>query len=367
MADFLDKLSRAIDLNAGDLRRGLDPAVAPAQLDLQSFVRDHWLDLPPLLGEPQRPAYAIDGSLGQVDLDNGSTLLVTQALCIGPGAFEEKEVDVQVLPPATPRPAAARFADLVQRLRELSLAVEVVSHHLPEESVLYLDGALYGLLPQLFPSPEDQVHLRDYPEQVLERYLRLLERARERRIDILAIAKSSREATQAKIWLAALPDHEGREIPPDLSDSGMLQRWTDGRPGLSAPVLLGKWSFTGGSVRLLDRQDVARSPAIASFFVRLAPWEEVLRVDLPAWQAGSDKHLEDLTGEMLPGDAGAVYPAVDLLRQDYGGPEVYNALLYGVDREVRMGRRMVSEVYLPLIARELGLPLRPDRSSRRFL
>ena len=52
---------------------------------------------------------------------------------------------------------------------------------------------------------------------------------------------------------------------------------------------------------------------------------------------------------------------------DWGGPEVYNALLYAVDRAVRLRRQTLAEVYLPLLADALGLPLRPDRANRRFL
>ena len=52
---------------------------------------------------------------------------------------------------------------------------------------------------------------------------------------------------------------------------------------------------------------------------------------------------------------------------DYGGPEVYNALLYSVDREVRLARSTVAEVYLPLVEDLLGVELRLDRSERRFV
>lgn len=368
MADFLDKLSRVVDENRSALLEGLRPEGRPSALDLGAFVSRHWQALPPRSGAAMRPAYAVDGSLSQIDLDNGSYLIIAQALCIGQDAFEDSQVDVQVLPPTTPRPTAARFADLVQRYRELSLAAEVAAHRLPDGSLLYLDGALYGLLPQLFPSAEDEDALRDLPELVLERYLRLMQVARERRIDLVAIAKTSREATHAKIWLEAGPAPSGAQIPADVSDSGMLQRWTEGRTGLSAPVLLGRWGFTGGSAALLEREDLRRAPAIASCFIRLSPWDEVLRVDLPGWQAGDETTLADpMRGRPLPGGADALSRTVEHLRQDYGGPEVYNALLYSVDREVRLRRQVAAEVYLPLIGQMLALPLRPDRSSRRFL
>ena len=55
-----------------------------------------------------------------------------------------------------------------------------------------------------------------------------------------------------------------------------------------------------------------------------------------------------------------------LLTADYGGLEVYNALLYSVDREVRLRQEMMDEVYLSLIQNTLGVEVRLDRSERRF-
>jgi hypothetical protein len=61
-----------------------------------------------------------------------------------------------------------------------------------------------------------------------------------------------------------------------------------------------------------------------------------------------------------------VEPVLQALAADYGGLEVYNALLYSVDREVRLRRDQVLEVYLPLIEDVTGVPLRRNRSERRF-
>jgi hypothetical protein len=368
VADFVDKLSQLLQAQGASLGAELRQKNSPTDLDLGAFVRDHWLDLPEARPEALRPAYAIDGSMRQVDLDSGSVLIIAQSLCIGSGGFEEASIDLQILPPTTPRPTAARFADLAQRLRELRLAADVVTHKLPQGSLLYLDGALYGLLPQLFPSPEDERELLGYPGLVLQAYLDLLDQARARKIDILAIAKTSREARHARIWLKALPDHAQREIPSELSDASLLHRWTAGMAGFSEPVVLGTDGFSGGSAALLDDPRVAGSPAIASFFLRLAPWDDCLRVDLPAHQAGCALSLKALEGgSLLPAGTEALHPTVQLLAQDYGGPEVYNALLYSVDREVRLRRQTLTEVYLPLIGQALGSELRPDRSTRRFL
>jgi hypothetical protein len=184
-------------------------------------------------------------------------------------------------------------------------------------------------------------------------------------VRLVAVAKTSREATHAKLWLAA----RGEEAPDaleELSDSELIHRWTQDLAGCSRPVLLGSRGFTGGSRDLLAEPEVAASPAIVSFFARLADYDDALRVDVPAHQVGEDATLGSLDGMVLAGGRPAVEATVELLRADYGGLEVYNALLYSVDREVRLRRESMMEVYLPLIESVTGVPMRRNRSERRF-
>ena len=51
---------------------------------------------------------------------------------------------------------------------------------------------------------------------------------------------------------------------------------------------------------------------------------------------------------------------------DFGGREVYNALLYIVDTEVRLSNKAVDTVYKSVLGKEMGVTLDYDRSSRRF-
>jgi hypothetical protein len=79
---------------------------------------------------------------------------------------------------------------------------------------------------------------------------------------------------------------------------------------------------------------------------------------------GRAERLGDLEDDLL--EASAVGEILEILAADYGGLEVYNALLYAADREVRLERSMMHEVYVRLIAQRLGVELRLDRSERRF-
>jgi len=364
MADFLDKLSAAIETHRPDLEARLRTDALPGEAALQRLVQEHWGPLPPPPPAADWAAYAVDGSVSQLDLDNGAYLVIVQALCLGEGAHEASAADVEILPPATPRPTAGRVADLLQQKLELYLAGETVDAAAPG-SVVFLDGALYGRLAQLYALPPADLPTHgDLPETVLDNYLSLLEQAERRGVRLVAVSKTSREATHCRIWLRARSLRH--DVPFELTDSEMIHRWTDRAAGVSAPVVLGTWGFTGGSRDLLDREDVRTSPAIVSLFTRLADFDDALRIDVPARQLGHDLRLGDLDGAPLDGGCAAARPVLDLLAADYGGLEVYNALLYSVDREVRLHRHVVTEVYLPLIEAQLGRPLRMDRSQRRF-
>jgi len=367
MPDFVADLTRELEGRGEDLRRALGRVPEHDDQGLADFVRAHWSRLPD--AAPLAPACAVDGSLGQLELDNGGTFIVGHALALGSDGLERSRVAVELLPPTVSRATAGRLADLLQRGLELSLAGALLQEGvLPRQGTLLLDGALHGLLPQLYPLRLDEaVDLPDYPRRVLQAYLEVMTGARAAEVNLVAVAKTSREATHAKVWRAAA-ELEGRlEIPATWSDAALIGRWAGDRPGVSHPVVLGSRGFSGGSLEILDQPDVGGSPAIVSCFVRLADMDDLLRVDLPAHQAGDDRSLGQLDAELLAGGAEALAPMLGQLAADWGGPEVYNALLYAVDHGVRLRRQTLAEVYLPLLAQTLDLPLRPDRASRRFL
>ncbi len=369
MADYIEGLLALVDDRRDEFLEHLRVEASEGESEFQRLVRRNWAPLPSSTSDLDWQAYAVDGSVRAVGLDNGSTFVVVRALCIGGGGFEESAIDANVLPPSMPRQTSSRVIDLLQQHAELGLACRVVEHSAESGSVVFLDGALYGRLPHLFPlALEDAGSLNSLPELILSAYLRLLETARQRGIRLIAVSKTSREATHFKLWRRAEGSTEdqggGASVP--LTDSEMIHRWTDRSAGVSTPVVLGTWSFTGGSSTLLDRPEVAGSPAIASCFLRLDTFDDALRIDAPAHQLGADISLGSLDGGLLPGGIDAARPLVDALVADYGGPEVYNALLYGVDREVRLPRELVTEVYLPLVREHLGCDVRLDRSERRF-
>jgi len=357
MPDFIDKLVLKVQEKAGKLSQTLRSDAEAGEETLRRLLEKHWHDLPSDLTAERRPVFAVDGSIGRANLANGAYLFVAQALIMGDG-FEDTAVEVEILRGNTPRSSVERFADLLLQSLEVGLARDNVDK-VPQGSVLFLDGALYGQLPQLYPLTIEGTR-GSLPEGILDAYLYLFQRCQEQGIGLISIAKTSRDALLSRIM------QEGEGLSPilDITDSEMLYRWTDGKAGYSTPVILGTWGFTRGSQELLRRDEVRNAPAIVSFFARLSDFDDAVRVDLPAFCVGSEARLGEVDGEIL--DHKLVEGILQVLAGDYGGMEVYNALLYSVDREVRLERRTMKDVYLKLIERELGCEIRLSRGERRF-
>lgn len=366
MANFVDQLSDVVEYKREQLTRTLREDALPREAQLKKLVKQHWRPLGRTAGE-RRPAFAVDGSRAVRHLANGAYLFVAQALLVGEQdgvRSEKRDVDVHILPGTKPSSYADRFAELMMHRLEARLATAGAAET-PAGGVVFLDGALYGQLPQLYPLGEDGKLDDDLPGEILDQYLDLFRTCAERQLVLVSIAKTSREASHSKVWWRA---STGEELPRELemSDGEALYRWTERAAGFSTPVLFGTRSFSRGSrAELLER--VRDAPAIVSFFVRLGDFDDALRIDLPAFCVGRTERIGDVEDEQLL-DPSSVSAILDLLRVDYGGLEVYNALLYAVDREVRLRQEVMDEVYLGLIQQSLGpaVELKLDRSERRF-
>lgn len=366
MATFIDHIT--IQLSKQDKRESLKESFHSSQRkldeDFRNAVLTHWhMPLPDRKNEVKIPAYAIDGSSRRANLVNGSTVLVAQALLMGEGK-QEPVADIEILPGTVRASTLDRFADLMRQSLEIGLARDFAAK-IPEGSILYLDGALYGTLPQLYPLrgegiPEDG----DYASILLRDYHELFQLCEQRRIQLISIAKTNRQALFSKI-LQERVGRQGEEIQ-EISDSALIDELTERKMGYSTPVALGTYSFSqGASTVLLENADVKSEPAIVSFFVRLDDFDDALRIDVPASCIGRSERIGDLKFDLLPADA--AIPIIELLRSDYGGFQVYNALAYVTDLEVRLTKDKMYNIYLPMVAELLGEEIRIDRSERRFV
>ena len=428
MASFTDLVAGRIQQRRQEFLAGLAPEPSGnLEAVLAAGVHTMWQPLEPDSlgtppdGLPPGPAAAVDGSRAVRALNSGADWVIAQALLLGSEGLHLTTADTILLRGEIERPAVDRCAALLMRSLELDLALKFAQSG--AGNLLLLDGSLYADLPHLLyglaiPGRED------LPLVVLRRYLDLFACCEERGILLLGLAKSARSTVLGRVildgaaGLAVAPVHDipamaPRLVPGDAlegvpgadvaallpeshvrdstfaglpTDGEILHRWTSGA-GFTRPVLLGTTSFghrrgpvvhdpaslaeqvTGGQLSAAERREILErlrtAPAIGTFYARLAPGEDALRVDVLAGAFGRpDHHLLDFSHRVLPG--GAALPLVRRLLGDYGGASVYNAALYVVDREVRLHAETVDRVYLSVLRRQLDVPVQYDRSTRRF-
>lgn len=363
MSTFINHLNVALAKKRDDLKANLHNSGRKIDDEFRAAVLEHWHPLPERLTNNRRPAYAVDGSSRRANLANGSTVFVAQALLMGED-LRQPITDLEILPGTVRAQTMDRFADLMRQSLEIGLAREFAAR-IPDGSILYLDGALYGTLPQLYPLRAEGIpENRDFASILLEDYRDLFSVCERRDIQLISIAKTNRQALFSKILQKRMGRRNG-DIQ-EISDSALFDELTDRRVGFSTPIVLGTYSFSEGSATVvIENEGVKDEPAIVSFFVRLADLDDALRIDLPASCVGRKERIADLEVDLL--DAETVVPVVQLLQSDYGGLQVYNALAYVTDLEVRLTKQKMYDIYLPMIAEVLGEEIRIDRSERRFV
>lgn len=428
MASFTDIIAQCISLRRSEFLEGLSPHPnSTVEHDLMARVQAHWHPFlrESVEGSPQPGLRvgAVDGSHAIRPLNVGADWIVAQALLLGPEGRRISEGDTLLLRGDVERPAVDRCASLLMRSLELKLALQFVQEDIG--NVLLLDGSLYADLPYLLYNLAIGGY-EDLPLKVLGQYLDLFALCQQRDVLLLGIAKRTRSKVLGRALLensnatphaeaqtGALPETEnersseaftnGHQHPewPDVdspwlpSDGELLHRWTEGC-GLTDPVLLGSASFGHISARKVaqlasraklslmqsesqsaispdhvqDRltplqEKLLAAPAIGTFYVRLAPGDDALRIDGLASTFGRDDlHLLEFAHSMTTYTA--VFPLLQYLLGDYGGLSVYNAALYVVDQEVRLHGKTVDQIYLPILRSQLGYPIQYDRSTRRF-
>jgi len=169
----------------------------------------------------------------------------------------------------------------------------------------------------------------------------------------------------------------------------LLYRKKTGETGCTEPLMLGEYGVDprvkntyGASGRMRERlftgvperlygfaeevlEKVPSFPAIVMFHIIPRENAQPMRVDVPASLVGLDKKISDVS----PFEFVDWRHAEGVARQiaaAFGGRDVYNALLYVVDKEVRLSAKAVDTVYKSVLGRELGVPIEYDRSTRRF-
>ena len=341
-------------------------------------VQQRWNPLPPLSRVSVRHSVsAVDGSGGLLPLNNGFTVLVAQAVLTGAAERLLAEPTAVTLGLAHARGSQgdmSALGDLLMRRLETRLARDAIvarGYEAPEPPVVLLDRSLHGEVTHLSrwhgrtePLAAGLLGALDRPELLtngLDSYIDLLGKAHERRRLVLGITKTLRARFLASLLARQVP--AGAVFP---SDPELLYRWRSGVTGYTDPVMLGAADRSDHDLPLAVESLLADCPAIVSTYVRVSPADDPIRLDMPVSALGSGKCFLDVDAEWLQRPA-AIAPFVAMVVAMYGGPTVHNTLLYKADRQVRLTRRTLEQVYLPVLSQVSGVPLAVDRSRRRFL
>ena len=378
IGEFVDELDRKRD----QLSRlfGLDEKVQEEVELLGAELERRWRRLP----EPENvyePEFSVDSSSAYRSLSNGLDFLIVRALMLGTGGYRKPMLRFEAVKGISEYTVASDFERVMRELLEIEIVLDNIGD-VPEGGVVLIDGNLYGR----YTHALREIGLAGWhhlPLELLYAMWTLYEECAERGIMVVGVSKFSKTRALTR---ALLPER-GRDTR--FLDVELLYRRKTGETGYTEPLLLGEY---GVDPRVKDRygspgsirkrlfggvpgrlhgfaEDVLGKvpsfPAIVMFHVIPRENAQPMRVDVPASLVGLDKKISDVT----PFEFVDWRHADGVARQvtaAFGGRDVYNALLYIVDKEVRLSAKAVDTVYKSVLGREMGVPIEYDRSTRRF-
>ena len=378
IGEFVDELDRKKD----QLSRlfGLDEKVREEVELLGAELERRWRPLP----EPRvvyESEFSVDSSSAYRSLSNGLDFLIVRALMLGTGGYRRPLLRFEAVKGISEYSVASDFERVMRELLEVKIALDNIGD-VPDGSVVLIDGNLYGR----YTHALREIGLAGWhhlPLELLHAMWTLYEECAKRGIMLVGVSKFSK--TRA-LTSALLP---GRSRDTGFLDVELLYKKKTGETGCTEPLLLGEYgvdprvkNMYGSPDRIRERlfggvperlhgfaeevlEKVPSFPAVMMFHIIPRENAQPMRVDVPASLIGLDKKISDVD----PFEFVDWRHADGVARQmtaAFGGRDVYNALLYIVDKEVRLSAKAVDTVYRSVLGRELGVPIEYDRSTRRF-
>jgi len=378
IGEFVDELDRKRD----QLSRlfGLDEKVQEEVELLGAELERRWRLLP----EPKNvyeTEFSVDSSSAYRSLSNGLDFLIVRALMLGTGGYRRPLLRFEAVKGISEYSVASDFERVMRELLEVQIVLDNIED-IPDDSMVLIDGNLYGR----YTHALREIGLAGWhhlPLELLYAMWTLYEECAERGIMLVGVSKFSK--TRA-LTSALLPD---RSRETRFLDVELLYRKKTGETGYTEPLMLGEYGVDprvkntyGASGRMRERlfrgvperlygfaeevlEKVPSFPAIVMFHIIPRENAQPMRVDVPASLIGLDKKISDVS----PFEFVDWRHAEGVARQmaaAFGGRDVYNALLYIVDKEVRLSAKAVDTVYKSVLGSELGVHIEYDRSTRRF-
>jgi len=378
IGEFVDELDRKRD----QLSRlfGLDEKVREEVELLGAELERRWRPLP----EPKtvyEPEFSVDSSSAYRSLSNGLDFLIVRALMLGTGGYRRPMLRFEAVKGISEYSVASDFERVMRELLEIEIVLDNIGD-VPDGGVVLIDGNLYGR----YTHALKEISLAGWhhlPLELLYAMWTLYEECAERGIMVVGVSKFSKTRALTR---ALLP---GRGRDTRFLDVELLYRKKTGETGYTEPLLLGEYGVgprvknlygSPGSIRkrlfggVPERlhgfaedvlEKVPSFPAIVMFHIIPRENAQPMRVDIPASLIGLDKKISDVSPFEFV-DWRHTDGAARQMAAAFGGRDVYNALLYIVDKEVRLSAKAVDTVYRSVLGSELGVPIEYDRSTRRF-
>ena len=350
---------------------------------LRSRLEQHWLPLPTgrSLGMGE---FAVDGSMAHRSLVNGTDLFFARALLIGKSKLEKKKFRFEALRTLENADEVERFLRLLMSYLEVKVVLENINEL--QDSVILMDGSLYGKFTHYYREVLVK-GFEDLPLELISSMQDLFYQCKRKKILLVGISKYSRSCALSEALAGDLNNNMPfGSIPSDME---IIYRWKKETPGYSKPLVLGDYFFRGEINRLSEKPEdflekffpniheekkvrgknilanIPTTPAIVMSYILPEAGDAPLRLDVPVSLLGNDKKI----GTVSPfefADPITIEKVISHFLAGRGGREVYNALLYVVDKQVRMSRNVVDSTYRSIICEELGLPVEYERGMRRF-
>jgi len=352
------------------------------EANLRDELEKHWYRLPSR-NSPYSNEYAVDSSSAARTLENGVEFFIARSLMIGTSGKAKKKLSLRMRRGSTDVSYSFNYERILRDLIEIQVINENIES-LPENSIILLDGNLHGRYTHLIGAPfsVQGSELSELSVDLIDAMQRLYQHCNERNSIVVGVSKFSKTQNLA----TALKRKRGYgEAAKKYLDVEMLYKWKTGETGLTQPLLLGlseeqktmrasRFKQLKNALKPTEKEykqrvdaldDYDSAPAVVMYHMLAKEHHQPLRVDIPACFLGVNykimdgPHLTFLDPELV---SDVTYQLVS----DFGGRDVYNALLYVVDKEVRLNEKSVDTVYKSVLAKEFGVPFEYDRSSRRF-
>jgi hypothetical protein len=350
------------------------------ETDICEELKGRWSPLP--TGDSSfSNEYAVDSSSAARTLENGVEFFITRGLMIGTSGEAKKKLSLKMRRGSTDVSYSFNYERILRDLIEIEVINENIDS-IPENSIILLDGNLHGRYTHLIGAPFG-AQLSALSVDLIDAMQRLYEHCSAQNSIVVGVSKFSKTQNYA---IALKRERGYGEVATEYLDVEMLYKWKTGETGITQPILLGlsedqksvqssRFTQLKNALKQTERSEYNRrikalneyggAPAIVMYHLLAKEHYQPLRVDIPAcflgmqYNIANSPHLEFV-------DPKLVSNVTRQVASDFGGRDVYNALLYVVDKEVRLTGKIVDTVYKSVLAEELGVPMNYDRSSRRF-